>query len=250
MPGLELALTWEQFARLPRNAAYRYEFLEGQAYLTPRPKHYHARLELAARKVEAPAGCADVVVRPVGAGEPAALVPLFAAAFSTMQPFGSLDESTRRDAARTVLERTRLGGDGPWIVPASFVAERAGDPVGAILITLLPGGNPEEHDCYYWHEPPPGDVLERRLGIPHLTWIFVAPLSAGRGVGTLLLGHVANRLLELGYRQLLSTFLLGNDSSMLWHWRNGFQLLSYPGSARQNRRRARSSASRAAEYQD
>jgi hypothetical protein len=31
---------------------------------------------------------------------------------------------------------------------------------------------------------------------------------------------------------LASTFLLGNESSMLWHWRNGFQLLQYPGSRR------------------
>jgi GNAT superfamily N-acetyltransferase len=189
-----------------------------------------------------------VVVRPVGDGEPASLVPTFAAAFRSMQPFGSLDEATRQEAGRAVLERTRLGGDGPWIVAASFVAERAGDPIGAVLITLLPGGDPEEHDCYYWHEPPPADAVERRLGIPHLTWIFVTPLSIGRGVGTLLLGHAVNSLLELGYSRLLSTFLLGNDSSMLWHWRNGFQLLSYPSSARLVRRRIR--PPRAADHQD
>ncbi|MGE3803298.1 MAG: GNAT family N-acetyltransferase [Gemmataceae bacterium] len=232
MPGIDLSITRQQFEQLPRNAAYRYEFLQGQAYLTPRPKHYHAMLKLKPAEPGIPAACPDVTVRPVVEGEPAGLAPLFERAFSTMQPFGSLDCATRLEAARTVLERTRKGGDGPWIADASFVAEREAKPVGAILITLLPGGNPEGHDCYYWHENPPDDAIDRCLGVPHLTWIFVTPMSAGRGVGSLLLAHAANRLVERGFTRLLSTFLLGNDSSMLWHWRNGFELLAYPGSQR------------------
>jgi hypothetical protein len=47
-----------------------------------------------------------------------------------------------------------------------------------------------------------------------------------------LLAAAGNALLELGYRELLTTFMLGNESSMLWHWRNGFRLLAYPGSFR------------------
>ena len=39
-------------------------------------------------------------------------------------------------------------------------------------------------------------------------------------------------LLAMGYKELASTFLIGNDSSMLWHWRSGFRLLAYPGSWR------------------
>ena len=41
--GLELPLTWEQFHELPRNAAYKYEYFEHRAWLSPRPKFYHAR---------------------------------------------------------------------------------------------------------------------------------------------------------------------------------------------------------------
>jgi hypothetical protein len=33
-----------------------------------------------------------------------------------------------------------------------------------------------------------------------------------------------NSLLDMGFKELFSTFLLGNSSSMLWHWRNRFQL--------------------------
>jgi L-amino acid N-acyltransferase YncA len=88
-----------------------------------------------------------------------------------------------------------------------------------------------------WKTPPPSDCIERRLGRPHLTWIFVGPWQAGHGVGTALLAHAAQSLLELGYNELVSSFILGNTSSMLWHWRNGFELLPYIGSMRRVRER-------------
>jgi L-amino acid N-acyltransferase YncA len=62
--------------------------------------------------------------------------------------------------------------------------------------------------------------------------IFVSPFFAGKGVGTLLLSVAVRELLDQGYQQPASTFLIGNDSSMLWHWRNGFRLLPCPGSIR------------------
>jgi GNAT superfamily N-acetyltransferase len=114
------------------------------------------------------------------------------------------------------------------------------DLIGAILITLLPAGDPTEYESYYWNEPPPPDLLEQRLGRPHLTWVFVSRGHAGEGVGSALLGAAVRVLREFGYSELVTTFLLGNDSSMLWHWRNGFQLLPYPGSKREVRKLRRS----------
>jgi GNAT superfamily N-acetyltransferase len=235
MPTIELPLTLEQFRQLPRNPAYKYEYLNGKACLTPRSRHYHAILDLSPRPHSD-----EVDVRPVKAGELEKLVPLFAATFRSIQPYGSLDDETRLKAARHAMERTRTGGDGPLIEQASFIAlekspsteETAGDLIGAILITLLPNGDPCEWDSYRWEEPPPSDCIERRLGRPHLTWVFVAHHLAGRGVGTALLAASVNALGNMGFQQLLTTFMVGNDSSMLWHWRNGFQLLSHPGSRR------------------
>ncbi len=63
-----------------------------------------------------------------------------------------------------------------------------------------------------------------------MTWVFVAPLFTGEGVGTALLNAAVRQLLALGYTELASTFLAGNDSSMLWHWRQGFRLLAHPAS--------------------
>ena len=64
--------------------------------------------------------------------------------------------------------------------------------------------------------------------MPHLTWIFVSPVDARQGVGTALLDVAVRALLRLEYTELASTFLLGNESSMLWHWRAGFKLLERP----------------------
>jgi GNAT superfamily N-acetyltransferase len=227
MPELQFPVTFDHYARLPRNAAYRYEYLDGRACLSPRPRHYHALLEL--RPMAKPAG---ERFGPVTVHDFDGLVPLFARAFRHIQPFGSLDDETRREAARQALERTRTGGDGPWIQPASFLMRDDGGLAGAVFVTLLPDSDPCAWDSYQWPEPPPAECVERCLGRPHLTWIFVAPGSAGEGRGSALLACAVNQLISMGYTQMLSTFMLGNDSSLLWHWRNGFRLLPYPGSKR------------------
>jgi GNAT superfamily N-acetyltransferase len=232
MPNLTLPLSFEQYRQLPRNPAYRYEYLNGTAYLTPRARHYHALLELQPQN-----GPAATNLRPATVADLSELERVFAIAFERLQPFGSLEDDTRREAARHCLERTRNGGDGPWIEQASFVAVDSGKLIGAILITLLPEGDLSDWDSFYWTAPPATDAIERRLGRPHLTWIFVAPLRSGQGIGTALLSASVNTLCTLGFTELVSTFLLGNESSMLWHWRNGFRLLTYPASFRRPRPR-------------
>src|SRR5947209_5345274 len=100
MPTLKLPLTPEQFQQLPRNPAYRYEYLDGHGYLSPRGRHYHALLDLR------PLAAAESVdLTPIAPADFAALDKLFADAFRSIQPFGGLDETTRLEAARQALER-------------------------------------------------------------------------------------------------------------------------------------------------
>src|SRR4029077_8926664 len=143
----------------------------------------------------------------------------------------------RLEASRECLKFTRDGGDGPIIDAACYVAlgERQDHPVGAIFVTLVPPVNLDDFWSLRWKSPPPPDCIERRLGRAHLTWIFVGPWHAGYGVGTALLARASQSLLELGYTELISSFILGNTSSMLWHWRTGLQLLPYAGSRRKFR---------------
>ena len=230
MPWLELKLSPLEFIQLPRNAAYKYDYQSGAAWLNPRPRYYHALLDLRALD---PGEAADCPLRPVRPNDWDALAEVFAEAFRRQQPFAGLTDPAHLEAGQRGLTQVRAGGDGPWIEEASFVAcDLDGSPLGAVFITLLPLRDPTAWDSYSWDEPPPPDAVEQHLGRPHLTWIFVRTSAAGRGVGAALLQTAGATLTAMGYDELLSTFMLGNDSSMLWHWRMGFRLLRYPGSHR------------------
>jgi GNAT superfamily N-acetyltransferase len=230
MPSLELKVTPEQFGQLPRSAAYDYTYHAGSAWLSPRPRYYHARLDLRDLRLERAARAA---LRPLADGDWPELEAVFADAFAEEVPFAALTAEGLKEAASVNLGRTREGGDGPLIAPASFVAMDArGAIVGAALVTLVPLNDLTRWDSCIWDEAPPPGAVERRQGRPHLTWVFVRPDRAGRGVGTALLAASAAALAALGFEELVSTFMAGNESSLLWHWRAGFRLLSYPGSLR------------------
>lgn len=234
-PHVTFPVPMETFHQLPRNAAYKYEYWDGAAHLSARPMHYHCLLELNPREpVEQVVIQGNRPVRFRGLAETdwPELPKLFASAFERMPPFGLIAREQRVTAAEECLDFARTGGDGPLVPPASFVAFASGDEriVGAILITLMQRGDLEDFRDDCWRAAAPDDALQQRWGRPHLTWIFVSPWYARFGVGSALLAHSANALRDLGYHELASTFLLGNESSMLWHWKSGFRLLGYPGS--------------------
>lgn len=232
MRVVKIRMTIQEFHQLPRHAAYKYEYLDGEAWLSPRPKTYHALLDL--RQVDLTHGAGAVTTRQASANDWADLDGLFSAAFRDRPPFLGLDDKKRRAAAHEILEHARGGGDGPFIEQAAQIAhlKNHDEPAGGAVVTLLPASDLCDWQAFEWTEPPPADAVAQRLGRPHLTWIFVHPFAAGRGVGTSLLHAATRELLALGYTELASTFLLGNESSMIWHWRNGFRLAASPFSRR------------------
>src|SRR5207249_2766715 len=144
-----------------------------------------------------------------------------------------LGEDERLMAAKKCLEQTRSGGDGPLLESACLVAvaDAPEHLCGAILTTLIPMVDLSDADANLrWEEKPPPMCVERRLGRPHLTWVFVSPFEAGHGIASCLLTAAVRELLTLGFNDLASTFLAGNEVSALWHWRNGFRLLGHPAS--------------------
>jgi GNAT superfamily N-acetyltransferase len=238
MPSLKLKLSRDDFDRLPRHPAYKYELLEGVTYISPWPRYCHAQLRLGHFRADA-SDMAKLPLRLAKAEDIEALVPILLGAFARLQPFGSLGEEKARAAAEKSLRHSFTGGDGPLVEPASFVALGDGKIVGAILITLLPGGEPTDWDSYGWREPAPADLWDKGNGQPHLTWIFVRRFSQGAGIGTQLLQKAVRVLKKQGYKTLWTTFQQGNDSSALWHWRNGFELLPGLMSKRRMRRELR-----------
>ncbi len=214
---IKLPLTIEQFHQLPQNAAYKYEYFDGQAWLSPRPHSYYAILDLQtfARPVSGITTHEKVVIRPLQEPDWSQLPKLLAAAFHRVQPFASLADDTRLKAAEDCLGHTRAGGDGSFVDDACMVAARDDGPVGAILITL-----------------PPDPPMKAAVGLPHVTWVFVSPWDTRHGIGTALLDAAVQALLQRGYDRLASGFLIGNESSMLWHWQAGFRLPEQPWSRR------------------
>ena len=214
---LELLISFEEFQRLPRHPAYKYEYFGGRAVLSPRPSYERAVLDVATFRPHAGAlePAVEVALRQLEDGDWAALPELLAAAFHHMPPFATLADDQRVRAARDCMGYTRTGGDGSIIAPACFVAAspaRETRLAGAIVITSVPA---------------------RQIGIggddrPHLTWVMVHPWCARRGCGTRLLISAVHALRDLGHRELATTSLAGNGRSTLWHWRNGFRLLDNP----------------------
>lgn len=225
MPEVRMPMTQEAFERLPRNPAYAYQFADGIVLMRPAPRTFRAALDLEHRFDPADlASESDYAVESIGFEDHNSLAPLFAAAFERTQPFAGLNPHERLDAAAVCLKRTLIGEDGFWASEASFLARHRSDGVvSALLITLLPQCDGEQ--SYHWETLVPSDLWRKGQGIPHLTWVFSHPRHKGHGVGTRLLDAAVKRLRDQGYRKLLTTFIAGNDSSQLWHWRNGFTLL-------------------------
>jgi hypothetical protein len=230
---LHVAMTPEQFHLLPRHSAYKYEYHQGQAWITPGPRMFNGLLELASRPPREPSHVrnSQLEFRLAEPDDWQRFPKLFASAFENVPPFSSLSEKDRLQAATQCLHQASSGRDGPVLNEACFVAEIApGKLAGASIITLIPKREEGEWWDGLWDNPPTTDDSRRLLGRPHLTWIFVAPLLARHGIGSALLDRSVRGLLGHDYTELASTFLMGNDSTLLWHWRNGFRLMAYPGS--------------------
>lgn len=223
---IELPISIDEFRILPQNAAYKYEYFDSRAVLSPRPKTFTAVREIPGELLRDSLWPVDIHSLPPA--EIPTLGQLFTAAMWSTQPFASLEPNAADAAAADCLDKTIAGNDGPIIESACF---RATDPrqdshlIGGILVTLVPDEVRTVPFAGLWKEPPPADAVARRLGCPHLTWVFAHPWQRRHGVGTALLAAAVKALADLGFRHLASTFQLDNGPSVLWHWRNGFRLL-------------------------
>jgi hypothetical protein len=225
---IKLKMSFDEWLHLPRNAAFKYEYYDGYAVLSPRPKTFSCVRDLSPVKAEP---LEPVEVRPLARVDAEGLTSLFYSAVVHTQPFQSLDEKAARKASDNCLQKTLLGDDGPLIEPACFQAfsDRLRNekevPVGGLLVTLVSKEILTVPYTGMWKSPPPADAVQRRLGVPHLTWVFVNHWEGRRGIASALLEKSVDALRDMGFTDLASTFLLDNGPSMLWHWKHDFKLL-------------------------
>lgn len=233
---LQLAMSADEFQSFVPHPAFRSEYISGELRLSPRPRNYHCLLpigEAVPRQQVLVRNGNLVQMHQMSPTDGNALIELFVAAFSRTVPICQLSAEGRRQCATECLTRTLEGRDGPLVRDACFVALDGDQQLcGAILITLLQRGDLGRFDDPRWLETAPENALTQRWGRPHLTWIFVRQEMSRWGIGGALLSCSLAALHGYGYEELASTFLLGNDSSTLWHWRMGFQVLPYTASAR------------------
>lgn len=261
---LQFRCDWETFQQLPRQAAYRYEYQNGCCTITFRPVYYHARVALervvpqhfdfttAFDHTRCFVSLADVPEQEI--------VAVFADALSRMVLFETLDAPTRLQAAQEFLTQALTDQSGLYLPAASWCCFTedlsAEDPqtsalqvpsaspgdesevsassqpelIGGVVVTLFPSADFIGFRSEDWLQTVPEDAFSRGWGQPHLTWIFVKPRHRRRYVAQHLLRTAAASLKAVGYETLMSTMLLGNEASLLWHWRMGFELLPHPAS--------------------
>lgn len=211
---LRLPMAIDTFWRFPHLAAYRTEYLDGHAELTYRPRLSMARIAVLPRAERGVAGVAfsrlDVTTHHD------ALAKLFVAAFTRVPPVDAMPATTRRHAADAALRHTASDGDGAVVPEACLIATDThdGHAVGAMIVTRIQLRADE------WPEP---DALPADL--VNLTWAFVAPSHQRRGIAGALLDRTLVALAARGVPWLVSHFSVDNPPAVMWHWRNGFELV-------------------------
>jgi GNAT superfamily N-acetyltransferase len=145
----------------------------------------------------------------------------FHAAFAQLPPLCSWNEHAAARASRVIINWARRGGDGLLTRDACFVASNEdGTIVGAAIVALVKASHLRP-SVTLGAFPHPEDASQ--LVLPHLDWIFVAPMYQRGGVGNALLDAVVAALRRANRRVLASTCMIGHPASVTWHWRNGFQ---------------------------
>ena len=216
---LKLPMSIDLFWRWPHLAAYKADYRDGQAELTYRPRLRMARLPIAGRVERNVPGVTIAPLDVVHAHD--ALARLFMAAFARVPPLDTMAATTRRHAADAAMRHTAGGGDGELCRPACIAAtDSATDAIVAAAIVTTIRLRADE-----WPDP------QLPASLFNLTWLFVAPQWQRRQVGSAMLDRIAKVLADSGAEWLVSHILEDNVPSVMFHWRNGFELV--PAIARQ-----------------
>jgi GNAT superfamily N-acetyltransferase len=207
--AMRFPFSFELFLRLPRATGWRYEYLNGEAWLTPRPRPLllrrstalpvqQTRVDAEVRELELP-------------GDRAAVAALLLETWVGEDPYRSLEEP-----AEVLSSEIERGLD-----TARFGAVAVDG--GAVCAAALVHG--------------------RRARPPELTWLTVARDARERGLATALLAIITTELHARGVHELASGASGANTPSLRWHLSRGFELA--PDPVREALREARGGGSAA-----
>lgn len=195
---VRIPLSFEDHERIPRHPDWRWEYWDGAAQISYRPRPICVRRWNGLPVVRR--GRHDV--RLVHGADD--LARAFLAEFWRAEdPCRTFEQETAIEWLRACLDDSfaRLAE------PAGAVADVSGQVVGVVLL-----------------ERP-----HRNEAAPFLSWLSVRPGYRCDGVGTALLAAIVDALNAGGVQWLDSGASPANRASLVWHWRNGFQALPDPG---------------------
>lgn len=189
---MEFPLAGETFRRLPKHPDWRWEYWDGAAHLSHRPRPL-GLVRPTATPVEVATGHPVRDLRP--AQDRHALEDLLWAVWRPDDLYRLAGENEARDLLRQDLDRTLAQGQQP---PGVVVA--AGEGLAGALL-LLPG-IPDDQ--------------------PTLTWLSVRGDHRMTGMATAMLAAVVTSLRSAGHDEVFSAVSPANAASLRWHWSRGF----------------------------
>lgn len=198
MKSVHLPMTIEEFHRLPHRLGWKHEYYGGKAHITPAHTAVStASLPVTRRKVAPPCP-----LRQPTPDDLDGLVPAFYAAFADTTDYCDMEMQAIVKSGQRVLEGFFDGERGRPLPASRLALESAVDDGDKIVGAAL--------------------LVEKSNGSAFLDLLFVIPEWRRRGVATALLGDALNALHDEGYPELSSRFLLGNETSRVWHHHFGF----------------------------
>lgn len=190
-------MSLDDFLRLPRHPDWRYELIEGEALLSPRPRPLRFRRPTDVAVPGVPVQ--DAEVRAVDEGRDRDdLVELLMDVWSDEDQYRSFEEDVRREELRREVERS---------------LERSEELEGAVVADL---------------EGLSACALMTPSSPPALTWLSVRANVRGRGLAAALLRVVLDGLAARGEEELASHASAANLPSVRWHLACGFALAPDP----------------------
>lgn len=182
--------------RLPRHPDWKYELIDGEAWLTPRPRPLTF-----VRPTDRPVPAVRpprIQVAPFAPGDEAAVTALLGACWIEEDPYRSLVPDQGREHLRDQIQRTITQ---PTLRGAT--ARDGGELCGCVLVLAS-------------------------STMPTLSWLTVRSQVRDRGIASALLAVVVQDLAERGESHLASAASASNRPSLRWHLRNGFELTADP----------------------
>lgn len=186
-------MTMEEFKFLPRKLGWKYEYLQGETWITPGNQVVMVRADVKPH----PTGEIPYPIRAPQVEDVPELTDTFIQAFGDTIEYCDREPAEIAVSAATALQDHFQGKRGTPH-PASRIALDSGSIAGAALI--VEGG-------------PDRAVIDL---------LFVKPSIQRRGTAALLLSAVMNALHAAGVKILDSCYVLGNEASGAWHKRAGF----------------------------